>query len=111
MQITVKQPMIVHSDNQSAIQMIHNDAHHDRTKHIKIRLNFIRDEISKKSIQIQWIKSEQQIADIFTKTLPVLPFNTHRKQLVQWKDPNRKTTDQEIEQETPQRLKKRQTTD
>jgi hypothetical protein len=60
---------IILSDNKSAIAMGKNDIMHNRSKHINIKHHFIRDEISKGTIILQWISTQDQIADIFTKTL------------------------------------------
>lgn len=61
-------PML-HCDNKSAIAMARNDALHTRSKHIDIRHHFIRDEIVRGTISLEWVPSESQLADILTKTL------------------------------------------
>lgn len=43
---------------------------HSRTKHIDTRLHFIRDLIAGKIIDVQYCKTEDQLADILTKALP-----------------------------------------
>ena len=65
-----------------AIKIAQHDIEHDRTKHIDIKHFFIRDEIDKKEIIIKWIRTEQQIADIFTKSLPLSSFTQHRDKLI-----------------------------
>ena len=65
----VNQPMIMYCDNQAAIQIAAHDTHHDRVKHIAIRHFFIRDEIKSGAIKMEWVSTQQQMADIFTKTL------------------------------------------
>jgi len=42
---------------------------HSRTKHIEIKHNFLRDHVSKGDCCIEFIDSEHQLADIFTKPL------------------------------------------
>lgn len=73
---------ILLTDSKSAIALAKNDVHHDRTKHIDIRHHFIRDEIEKETIILQWIPSGEQIADILTKTLPPRLFLKFQAQLV-----------------------------
>ena len=69
MGFNVNQPMIMYCDNQAAIQIAAHDTHHDRVKHIAIRHFFIRDEIKSGAIKMEWVSTQQQMADIFTKTL------------------------------------------
>ena len=56
-------------DNQSAITLSKNPVHHNRTKHIDTRYHFIRQCIEDKNIEITFIRTEDQLADIFTKAL------------------------------------------
>ena len=57
-------------DNQSAIKLIKNPVYHKRTKHIDIKFHFIREKYQDKTINIQYINSNEKLADIFTKALP-----------------------------------------
>ena len=70
------------SDNQSAIDIAKNDTQHSRTKHIDIRHHFIRDSVQAGEIDISWIPSEEQQADIFTKALPAVSYIRLRDQLM-----------------------------
>ncbi|KAK6145289.1 hypothetical protein DH2020_022109 [Rehmannia glutinosa] len=56
-------------DNTSAIAITQNPVLHSRTKHIDIRYHFIRDHVEKKDITLEYISSDKQLADIFTKPL------------------------------------------
>ena len=56
-------------DNTSAIAISHNPVMHSRTKHIDIRYHFIRDHIEKGDVEIHFIPTDKQLADIFTKPL------------------------------------------
>ena len=56
---------------------------HDRSKHIDIRYHFIRDEYKQKRIDIKWIRSTLELADILTKSLPVLIHHNLRYQLME----------------------------
>ena len=69
-------------DNQAAIAISQNDVHHARTKHIDIRHHYIREAIQKKEVQLSWIRSEDQLADIFTKALPIHAFQKLRMPLL-----------------------------
>ena len=56
-------------DNTSAINISKNPVHHSRTKHIDIRHHFLRDHVEKGNIALDHCRTEDQIADIFTKAL------------------------------------------
>ncbi|KAK6158859.1 hypothetical protein DH2020_006173 [Rehmannia glutinosa] len=56
-------------DNTSAIAITHNPVLHSRTKHIDVRYHFIRDHVEKKDITLEYISTDKQLADIFTKPL------------------------------------------
>jgi hypothetical protein len=56
-------------DNESAIRMADNPVEHSRTKHIAIRYHFLRDHQQKGDIEIAYINTKDQLADIFTKSL------------------------------------------
>ena len=54
-------------DNKSAIQIAHNPVQHNKTKHIEIRHHFIRDHVARGDINLAYVGTEDQLADIFTK--------------------------------------------
>ena len=63
-------------DNQGAIALSKNPVHHQRSKHIDIRYHFIRDEILKGHMKVQYVPSEENPADVFTK--PVSRFKVQK---------------------------------
>jgi len=65
-------------DNTSAINISKNHVHHTRTKHIDIRHHFLRDHLEKGNIMLEHCRTEDQIADIFTKPLNRGPYLTLR---------------------------------
>ena len=69
-------------DNQSAIAISKNDVHHNRTKHIDIRHHFIRDAIAQGIVTLQYVPSEDQLADILTKSLGRVAFERIRLQIM-----------------------------
>jgi hypothetical protein len=80
--ISVVTPTVIYVDNQSAIKISENDISHARTKHIDIRHHFIRDTINSGVIKLQWISTNDQLADIFTKALPIPRYTSIRDRLV-----------------------------
>lgn len=56
-------------DNQSAIRLAENPVFHARTKHVEVHYHYIREKVLKGDIEMKYIKTEDQVADIFTKGL------------------------------------------
>jgi histone deacetylase 1/2 len=61
---------VVFCDNVSAVYMSTNPVHHQRTKHIKIDLHFVRDRVSMGQVHMLHVSSSRQFADILMKGLP-----------------------------------------
>ena len=74
-------PMVLYCDNQSAIAVAKNDQYHARTKHIDIQYHFIRESISREIIESCYCPTENMVADIFTKALPMKTFE-HLRTLI-----------------------------
>ncbi|GJX66458.1 hypothetical protein Tco_0300801 [Tanacetum coccineum] len=68
-------------DNTSAIEISNNLVLHSRTKHIDIRYHFIRDHILKGDIELYFIPTEYQLADVFTKPLDEPTFTRLKAEL------------------------------
>jgi hypothetical protein len=56
-------------DNISAISVAKNPVFHKKMRHIDRRQHFLRDHIEKGDIEMRYIDTERQLADIFTKPL------------------------------------------
>ena len=61
--------VVLNVDNQSAIALAKNPVFHQRSKHIDIRYHFVRNEVQNGSVELQFVPSENNIADMFTKTM------------------------------------------
>nr|GEZ01037.1 hypothetical protein [Tanacetum cinerariifolium] len=57
-------------DSQSAIAISCNPVQHSRTKHIHTRYHFIKEQVENSIIELYFIRTEYQLADMFTKALP-----------------------------------------
>lgn len=57
-------------DNQSAIKLIKNPEFHKRGKHIDVRYHFIREKFENNHFDLNYISTNEIIADIFTKAVP-----------------------------------------
>lgn len=63
------EPTTVNCDNKSVIAMAKNSVHHSRAKYIAIKYHFIWEVEATKKIKLDYYKTEDQIADLFTKAL------------------------------------------
>jgi FPC/CPF motif-containing protein YcgG len=68
-------------DNESAIRMSDNHVEHSRTKHIDIRYHLLRDHQQKGDIEIAYVSTHNQLANIFTKPLVEKSFSKLRNEL------------------------------
>ena len=68
--------IVVYCDNFSAIDISKKPVQHSKTKHIEIRYHFIRDLVERKIVCLEYIPTERQNADIFTKHLDRSTFET-----------------------------------
>ena len=71
----------IYCDNTIAINIAKNPYQHKRTKHIDIRHHFLRDNVEKGLISMNFCATENQIADIFTKALSREQFERNRLEL------------------------------
>jgi len=71
----------IYCDNTAAICLSKNHILHSRAKHIEIKHHFIRDYVQKRVLDIQFIDTDHQWADIFTNPLTVERFNFIKKNL------------------------------
>ncbi|GKA51883.1 integrase, catalytic region, zinc finger, CCHC-type containing protein [Tanacetum coccineum] len=60
----------IYCDSQSAIAISCNPVQHSRTKHINIRYHFIKEHVEKGTIELYFVGTKYQLADLFTKAFP-----------------------------------------
>jgi len=68
-------------DNLGATFLSANPVFHARTKHVEVDYHFIRDRVAKREIQVRFISSKDQLADVLTKPLPPVSFAYFRSKL------------------------------
>jgi hypothetical protein len=71
----------IHCDNTSAISMSKNPVLHSKTKHISTKYHFLREQVTNQIVQVHYIPTTEQIADIFTKPLAKTSFEYLRQKL------------------------------
>jgi hypothetical protein len=74
-------PIPIHCDNTSAISVSKNLVLHSKTKHIPIKYNFLREQVTNQIVQVHYIPTTEKIADIFTKPLAKTSFEYLRQKL------------------------------
>ncbi|GJT51339.1 retrovirus-related pol polyprotein from transposon TNT 1-94 [Tanacetum coccineum] len=60
----------LYCDNKSAIALCCNNVQHSRSKHIDVRYHFIKDQVENGVVELYFVRTEYQLAGIFTKALP-----------------------------------------
>ncbi|KAJ9545138.1 hypothetical protein OSB04_024845 [Centaurea solstitialis] len=65
----------IYCDSESAIAITSNPVQHSKTKHIDIRYHFIKDNVEKGNIEMFFVQTDFQLADLFTKPLDEKRFN------------------------------------
>ena len=81
---------IIYCDNLGAVKIAQKQAATGRTKHLDIRLQMIKDLVAKKEIEVKFISSSLNIADIFTKPLGRLLFSRIAESIMERKKLNSK---------------------
>ncbi|GKB29319.1 hypothetical protein Tco_0868720 [Tanacetum coccineum] len=65
----------LYCDNKSAIALCWNNVQHSRSKHIDVRYHFIKEQVENGVVELYFVRTKYQLADIFTKALPRERFN------------------------------------
>jgi hypothetical protein len=89
-------PPILWCDNVSALGIASNPVFHARTKHIEVDFHFIRERVIRKDLQVKFVSTVDQLADIFTKELPSPRFQDLQSKLLVPVDTIRLKGDDEV---------------
>jgi hypothetical protein len=74
-------PIPLLCDNQSAIRLAKNPEFHQRTKHVDIKYHFIREQLKNGVIDMQYVGTDDQLADMLTKPLETSRFQKLRQRI------------------------------
>ena len=88
----VQRPIIARCDNIGAIFMANNRSATTRTKHIDLRKYFINDMVETGELKVDFVKSEDNMTDIWTKNVSATLFEKHTEGLVTESIEEKKTT-------------------
>ena len=80
-QVEYDEPIPIYCDNTSATSISRNPVMHSKTKHIPIKYHFLREQVAKNNIRVEYVGTKEQVADIFTKPLPRKAFEYLRQRL------------------------------
>ncbi|CAL5333116.1 unnamed protein product [Camellia sinensis] len=81
LQFKEDEPTLIYCDNTSTIKLSRNPVLHGRSKHIDVKYHFLRDLTNDGVIDLIYCRSEDQVADILTKSLKFPAFQKLRKML------------------------------
>ncbi|GJS14014.1 putative RNA-directed DNA polymerase [Tanacetum coccineum] len=67
--LNLTSPMQLHCDNQAVVKIANNPVQHNTTKHVEIDRHFIKDHLEKKTVELSYVASKDQLADMLTKAI------------------------------------------
>ena len=67
--VVFQEPTIIYCDNTHVVSLSKNPVQHSKAKHIPIKYHYLRDQAANKNIKLEYIPTQEQVVDIFTKPL------------------------------------------
>jgi hypothetical protein len=72
-------PTVIYGDNQGAIKYCHTKESYGKMKHIDIKYMYTREQVVKGVVTIRYVESQNNPADILTKTVGKAKFVQHKE--------------------------------
>jgi hypothetical protein len=69
-QVEYDEPIPIYCDNTSVISISKNLVMHSKMNHIPIKYHFLWEKVAEKNIIVEYVGTKEQVADMFTKSLP-----------------------------------------
>jgi hypothetical protein len=76
--LPLAEPTTLLVDNQGAIALATNPTFHAQTKHIGVRQHFIREHVENREINLEYVPTDDQVADVLTKALSYVKHSKFR---------------------------------
>jgi len=80
--VPIAGPIAIREDNKACQMFADHAGNFSRTKHIDVRYHFVRERLERGEIRVDYVRTDEQVADIFTKALPRDLFKKFRARLV-----------------------------
>ena len=77
LQLEMTKPIVVNVDNVGAIYLATNASSSGRTRHIDSHYHYVREYVSAGVVEIVFVKSQNNVANLFTKNLSKESFSGH----------------------------------
>ena len=68
--IPTDSPILIRSDNASLVTNLNSPTYSERNKNVDIKIKYVQEQIKTGFIEVEWISSEDNLADLLTKPLP-----------------------------------------
>jgi hypothetical protein len=81
-----EKPIEIYMDNSLVIALANNLVFHDRSKHIDTRFHYLRDCIANKKIEVKYVKTQDQVVNIFTKPLKYYVFYQDERYVMSYEE-------------------------
>jgi hypothetical protein len=84
---SAKQPVLIHQDNQSCIDLLHKSrANTERSRHVDIRRFWLKECIDTGTVEVAYLPTELMYANLLTKPLQGSQFLNERRMMSNWKE-------------------------